>query len=73
MLSGAKYCVLADYASVTECQEKVSQAYDDQGKWERMALLNVARSRKFSSDRAISEYAKISGILQLLIFSAANR
>jgi len=58
ILSGDKYCVLADYASFIECQEKVSQAYNDQEKWDRMAILNVARSGKFSSDRAISEYAK---------------
>jgi glycogen phosphorylase len=58
ILSGDRYCVLADYASYIECQEKVSQAYRDQDKWTRMSILNVARSGKFSSDRAISEYAK---------------
>jgi starch phosphorylase len=58
ILSGDRYCVLADYTSYIECQEKVSQIYQDQEKWNRMAILNVARSGKFSSDRAISEYAK---------------
>ncbi len=58
ILSGDKYCVLADYASYIECQEKVSKAYQDQEKWTKMAILNVARSGKFSSDRAVNEYAK---------------
>ncbi len=58
ILSGDKYCVLADYASYIECQEKVSKTYQDQERWTKMAVLNVARSGKFSSDRAINEYAK---------------
>jgi glycogen phosphorylase len=58
ILSGDRYCILADYASYIECQERVSQVYRDKEKWTRMAILNVARSGKFSSDRAICEYAK---------------
>jgi starch phosphorylase len=57
IMSGDRYCILADYSSYIECQEKVSQAYRDQERWTRMSILNVARSGKFSSDRAISEYA----------------
>lgn len=52
------YFVLADYASYIECQEKVNEIYRDRGKWIKMAILNVARSGKFSSDRAIRQYAE---------------
>lgn len=52
------YFVLADYASYIQCQEKVNEVYRDQNKWTKMAVLNVARSGKFSSDRAIRQYAE---------------
>jgi starch phosphorylase len=58
IMSGDQYFILADYASYMECQEKVSQVYRDREKWTKMSILNVARSGKFSSDRAIDEYAK---------------
>ncbi len=58
IMGGDRYCILADYASYIECQEKVSQVYQDEEKWTKMAILNVAGSGKFSSDRAINEYAK---------------
>ncbi len=53
-----RFFVLADYASYIGCQEKVDEAYRDGDRWTNMAVLNVARSGKFSSDRAIREYAK---------------
>jgi starch phosphorylase len=48
---------LADFNSYVEAHEKAGAAYCDRGRWTRMAILNVARSGKFSSDRTISEYA----------------
>jgi len=50
------YFVLADFRSYVECQQRVAEVYADAGRWSRMALLNIARSGKFSSDRTIAEY-----------------
>jgi starch phosphorylase len=58
LLDGDHYCVLADYASYVSCQEEVSRVYREHDRWIKMAVLNVARSGKFSSDRAIREYAE---------------
>jgi len=50
------FLVLADYASYIECQDHVSAVWQDTTAWTRMSILNTARSGKFSSDRAITEY-----------------
>ena len=57
LLSEDPYLVLADYQSYLDCQQKVSEVYQNQELWTRMSILNVARMGKFSSDRAIREYA----------------
>jgi starch phosphorylase len=53
-----RYFVLADYADYINCQERVSAVYRDEELWTRMALCNVARSGRFSSDRTVKEYAE---------------
>ncbi len=63
LLENDRFFVLADYSSYISCQERVSKAYNDEFKWAKMAILNVARSSRFSSDRVVREYAeKIWGI-----------
>jgi starch phosphorylase len=52
------FMVLADYRAYLECQERVSAAWRNRSNWDRMSILNVARMGKFSSDRAIAEYAE---------------
>ena len=50
------YFILKDFRSYVEAQEKVEKAYRDEKGWAKMALLNVAHSGKFTSDRTIQEY-----------------
>jgi starch phosphorylase len=52
------FLVLADYADYVACQERVSAAWRDPKRWDRMSVLNTARAGKFSSDRAIREYCE---------------
>jgi len=52
------FMVLADYRDYLECQKTVSETYRDTPRWTRMSILNVARIGRFSSDRAIREYAE---------------
>ena len=52
------YCLLADYRSYIETQDKVNVLYKDLDKWAQKSVLNVARIGKFSSDRSVQEYAK---------------
>ncbi|HXH72164.1 MAG TPA: glycogen/starch/alpha-glucan phosphorylase [Mariprofundaceae bacterium] len=50
------YLVCEDFASYTECHVQAGIKFADRDTWSRMAILNIARSGRFSSDRAIREY-----------------
>ncbi|MCI9435931.1 MAG: glycogen/starch/alpha-glucan phosphorylase [Lachnospiraceae bacterium] len=50
------YFILKDFKSYAEAQKKVEAAYRDKDGWAKSAILNVACSGKFTSDRTIQEY-----------------
>ncbi len=52
-----EYFVLEDYADYARAHDDIDAAYRDQTKWAKMAIHNVAKSGKFSSDRTIQQYA----------------
>ncbi|HLM47665.1 MAG TPA: glycogen/starch/alpha-glucan phosphorylase, partial [Myxococcaceae bacterium] len=58
LLEEDRYLVLADFAAYAARQQEVALAYKDQDTWLRKAILNVAQSGIFSSDRTIKQYAE---------------
>jgi glycogen phosphorylase len=55
---GDHYMHLADLKSYLEADQRLLDLYSDQDAWARKAILNVASSGKFSTDRTISQYAE---------------
>jgi starch phosphorylase len=58
LLNGDRYMHLADLKSYLEADQRMRDWYANPRDWARKAILNVASSGRFSSDRSISEYAK---------------
>ena len=54
---GDPFLVLADFRSYVEAQGRAERAFLDRRRWAAMAIRNVARCAKFSSDRSIRDYA----------------
>jgi glycogen phosphorylase len=54
---GDHYMHLADLTSYVQAQDRLGDLYGNPAEWAQKAILNVASSGKFSSDRTIHEYA----------------
>ena len=57
LTQGDHYMHLADLKSYLQADERLRDLYADPDGWARKAILNVAGSGKFSSDRTIAQYA----------------
>ena len=57
LTNGDHYMHLADLTSYCQAQDRLGELYAKPNEWARRAILNVASSGKFSSDRTIHEYA----------------
>ena len=52
------FFVMADFEDYLKKQDEVSNCWNNKKEWNKMALLNTARSGYFSSDRSIREYCE---------------
>ena len=52
------YFILKDFRSYAEAQKRVEEAYRDQQRWSRMAMMQSSRSGKLSSDRTFEDYVR---------------
>ncbi len=54
---GDFFMLLADYRSYVDTQDRVDELFGNPDEWTRKTILNTANMGKFSSDRAVLEYA----------------
>ena len=63
LLNHDPFCVFADFSDYLDAQDRVSRTWTNREQWNRMSVINTARSGFFSSDRSIRDYCtKIWGI-----------
>jgi starch phosphorylase len=53
-----QFMLFADYPFYVACQDIVAETWKNSSEWDRIAVLNVARMGKFSSDRSIQDYCE---------------
>ena len=53
-----EYMLLADFDSYCQAHQRALEAYADRQRWNRMSLINIARSGVFAADRSICDYAR---------------
>ncbi|MBR0311336.1 MAG: glycogen/starch/alpha-glucan phosphorylase, partial [Oscillospiraceae bacterium] len=53
-----EYLLLADFESYKAAHERVGKVYRKPEQWNRMSLINIARSGIFAADRSICDYAE---------------
>jgi starch phosphorylase len=58
LLKTDRFMVLSDFWSYVLCQREVAAAFAKKDQWTKVALHNIARCGKFSSDRTIAQYAE---------------
>ena len=58
LLNHDPFCVFADFSDYLDAQDRVSSAWKNREQWNRMSLINIARSGFFSSDRSIRQYCE---------------
>jgi starch phosphorylase len=49
---------MADFADYKKAQAKASELYNQPEVWNKMSLVNIAKSGIFSADRSIADYAR---------------
>jgi starch phosphorylase len=57
LLNQDQYFTLLDFDSYAQAQARINEAYKDETAWAKSAILNIAKSGKFTADRTIEQYA----------------